>query len=471
MRSPAASRPGASSCPPGRRGRCRLRTRPRYAVVTSPVLGSARVSSCSRWESSRTSTFSARCRRIERSSVSRSSRPPGSAQRPRAGARARRQRSACSWPSRTCSTTAAVCWAWVVSCGRGFRFIVVNYRRSPMKRVVVVMCAVALLAAGSAGAGEATPAKTLKVGMVTDVGGLNDHGFNHLAYVGLLQAKAKLGAQIRVAESRSSADYIPNLAAFARQGYDLVIGVGYTEIGAMGAVAKRFPNTHFAIVDVANGDLAGKPKNVLGMLFREEQVGYLAGYLAGLETKRLPGRDVVSSVAGEKQPPVDRFIAGYQAGAKKANPKRQGAERLLAGLQRPGEVQGDRAEPDRRRVARGVRGRRRLRPRRARCRPHREGVGDRRRRRPVVPRPAHPHERDEEGRPRRVPRDHVRAAGPLPRRGRDLRAEGGRRRPRQDQRRGCRRQVGERRRASSGVAGAADPARDDRSARRKASSR
>ena len=190
-----------------------------------------------------------------------------------------------------------------------------------MKRVAFLVCAVALLAVGSAGAGEATPATTLKVGMVTDVGGLNDHGFNHLAYVGLIQAKAKLGIQYRVAESKSPADYIPNLAAFARQGYDLVIGVGYTEIAAMGAVAKRFPNTKFAIVDVANGDLAGKPKNVRGLLFREEQVGYLAGYLAGLETKRLPGQDVVSSVAGQKQPPVDRFIAGYQAGAKAANPK------------------------------------------------------------------------------------------------------------------------------------------------------
>src|SRR4051812_4935299 len=189
-----------------------------------------------------------------------------------------------------------------------------------MKRVVVLMCAVALLAAGSAGAGQAEQGKTLKIGMVTDVGGLNDHGFNHLAYLGLQLAKAQLGADIRVAESRSPADYIPNLATYARQGYDLVIGVGYTEIGAMGAVARRFPNTHFAIVDVANGDLAGKPKNVRGLLFREEQVGYLAGYLAGLETLRLPGRDVVSSVAGQKQPPVDRFIAGYQAGAKKANP-------------------------------------------------------------------------------------------------------------------------------------------------------
>jgi basic membrane protein A len=180
---------------------------------------------------------------------------------------------------------------------------------------------VALLAAGSAGAGSAAPVKTLKVGMVTDSSGLNDRGFNHLAYVGLQQAQKRLGITFRVAASRSPADYIPNLAAFARQGYDLVVGVGYTEIGAMGAVAKRFPKTRFAIVDVANGDLAGKPKNVLGLLFREEQVGYLAGYLAGLEAKRKPGPDVVSSVAGEKQPPVDRFIAGYQAGARKADPK------------------------------------------------------------------------------------------------------------------------------------------------------
>ena len=188
-----------------------------------------------------------------------------------------------------------------------------------MKRWIGVAMGAAVLALVGGGQ-AATGAKTLKIGMVTDVGGLNDRGFNHLAFVGLQQAKQRLGVQIRVAESKSPADYIPNLASFARQGFDLVLGVGYTEIGAMGAVAKRFPNTHFAIVDVANGDLAGKPKNVLGLLFHEEQVGYLAGYLAALEAKRLPGRDVVSSVAGEKQPPVDRFIAGYRAGAKRADP-------------------------------------------------------------------------------------------------------------------------------------------------------
>jgi basic membrane protein A len=195
--------------------------------------------------------------------------------------------------------------------------------------------AAAIVAAGCAGGNQSaattaatttgaatttTAAAPLRIGMVTDIGGLNDHGFNALAYQGLKQARQQLGAQIAVAESKSSADYIPNLAAFARSGFDLVIGVGYTEIGAMGAAAKRFPKTRFAIVDVSNKDLAGMPPNVLGLLFHEEQVGYLAGYLAGLEAKRLPGPDVVSSVGGEKQPPVDRFIAGYQAGAKKADP-------------------------------------------------------------------------------------------------------------------------------------------------------
>ncbi len=192
--------------------------------------------------------------------------------------------------------------------------------------VVVLTAAMLLAAAGCGGGGKksatttTTESAALKIGMVTDVGGLNDHGFNALAYRGLKQAQRELGVQIQVAESKSPADYVPNLASFARRDFDLVIGVGYTEIAAMGSVAKRFPDTHFAIVDVSNKDLAGAPPNVLGLLFHEEQVGYLAGYLAGLEAKRLPGPDVVSSVAGERQPPVDRFIAGYQAGAKQADP-------------------------------------------------------------------------------------------------------------------------------------------------------
>jgi basic membrane protein A and related proteins len=153
------------------------------------------------------------------------------------------------------------------------------------------------------------------------VGGLNDRGFNHLAYLGVQEAKKQLGVSYSVNLSASSAEYIPNLTAFARKGYDLVIGVGFTEAQAIDTAATQFPKTKFAIVDVDQTTEPGKPANLLGLLFREQEVGYLAGYLAGLEEKRhVGGKNVVGSVGGEKQPPVDRFIAGYQAGAKAADP-------------------------------------------------------------------------------------------------------------------------------------------------------
>jgi len=159
---------------------------------------------------------------------------------------------------------------------------------------------------------------TFKVGLSTDIGGLNDRSFNHLAYVGLQRAAKDLGVETRVVQASSPADYVPNLSALARQGYNLVIGVGFTEIDALKAVAKHFPKTHFAIVDVSNADEGGL-KNVEGLLFREQEAGYLAGYAAGLAAKHRAGK-AVSSVGGQKQPPVDRYIAGFQAGAKAADP-------------------------------------------------------------------------------------------------------------------------------------------------------
>ena len=164
----------------------------------------------------------------------------------------------------------------------------------------------------------AAPTSTFKVGLSTDTGGLNDRGFNHLAYVGLLRAQNELGIHQRVVQASSAAEYVPNLSSLARQGYNLVIGVGFTEIQALETVAKQFPKTHFAIVDVSNADEGSLP-NVEGLLFKEQEAGYLAGYAAGLAAKDRNGK-AVSSVGGEKQPPVDRYIAGFQAGAKAADP-------------------------------------------------------------------------------------------------------------------------------------------------------
>jgi basic membrane protein A len=184
--------------------------------------------------------------------------------------------------------------------------------------VVATGCGSNSSSSGTTNGTTTNQAAAFKVGLSTDTGGLNDRSFNHLAYLGLQRAAKNLGVQTRVVTANSSSDYIPNLSALARQGYNLVIGVGFTEIDAMKAVAKQFPKTHFAIVDVSNADEGGL-KNVQGLLFKEQEAGYLAGYAAGLAAKDKGGH-AVSSVGGQKQPPVDRYIAGYQAGAKAAFP-------------------------------------------------------------------------------------------------------------------------------------------------------
>jgi basic membrane protein A len=174
---------------------------------------------------------------------------------------------------------------------------------------------------GAAGTTSAPAEETIKVGLITDAGQLNDRGFNQLAYEGLKRAQEELGVQGRVLESRSASEYVPNMTTLVRQDFDLIIGVGFAQGDSIATAAQQFPDTKFVIIDVDQSTLKGKPANVVGMLFREEQVGYLAGYLAGLEAKRHAGADVVGSVGGFKEPPVDRFIAGYQAGAKAASPK------------------------------------------------------------------------------------------------------------------------------------------------------
>jgi basic membrane protein A len=170
---------------------------------------------------------------------------------------------------------------------------------------------------GEAGGDTATAAaeeEKIRVGLVTDIGGLNDRGFNSLANQGLERAADELGAETRVLESKSDADYIPNLSQLGDDGYDLVISVGFLMGEATEKAAKEYPDTNFAIVDFA---YEAPPANLQGLVFKEQEVGYLVGYLAGLKTET----NVVSTVGGQKIPPVDRFIAGFQAGAKASNPQ------------------------------------------------------------------------------------------------------------------------------------------------------
>ena len=165
-----------------------------------------------------------------------------------------------------------------------------------------------------------SPPQKLKVGLVTDIGGLNDRSFNQLANEGLERAKSELGVETRVLISAKNSDYVPNLSTLAQQKYDLVIGVGFLMAEAVETVAGKFPDTKFAVIDVSAAGMKSKPTNVEGLLFKEAEAGYLAGYVSALYAKD-EGKDTISSVGGEKIPPVDAYIAGYQAGAKEAFPE------------------------------------------------------------------------------------------------------------------------------------------------------
>jgi basic membrane protein A len=190
---------------------------------------------------------------------------------------------------------------------------------------VAVLVAALATGCGASSQRSAKPSKAagssgLKIGLVTDVGELNDHGFNYLAFTGLKRAERRLGVTGKVAESNSAADYIPNLSTLARKGFGLIISVGFAQGSAVATVARRFPKTRFAIIDVDQRSLPHRPRNVVGLVFHEEQAGYLAGYVSALVDRSRPGPHVIGSVGGVKQPPVDRFIAGYQAGARRAVP-------------------------------------------------------------------------------------------------------------------------------------------------------
>lgn len=153
-----------------------------------------------------------------------------------------------------------------------------------------------------------------KVGLVTDVGGLNDGSFNMLAGQGLKKAKKELGIKTGVIESKQLTDYEKNLSQLASSKYDLIISVGFMMGDATAKVARRFPEAKFAIIDFNYPEVI---PNVAGITFAEEQAGFLAGALAAMESKTAK----VGFVGGMDVPVIHRFKIGYEAGARAANPK------------------------------------------------------------------------------------------------------------------------------------------------------
>jgi basic membrane protein A len=195
----------------------------------------------------------------------------------------------------------------------------------------VVAALAAAIAVGTALGGRTTPkARTVsasQVAVVTDIGGLNDKGFNHLADVGYKRAQAKLGIKGRVYITNTSDERLANLESAAKAGYGLVIGVGFNFFQDFGQVDPSFPNTHFAGVDIDHGSICSSgstcsgQKNYHGIIFREQEAGYLVGYIAGLMIHLHPHKhkQIVSAVGANPVPAIVHYLAGFRAGAKKAN--------------------------------------------------------------------------------------------------------------------------------------------------------
>jgi basic membrane protein A and related proteins len=183
---------------------------------------------------------------------------------------------------------------------------------------IVVAAVASLAASGSSDAASAQ--KTYRIGLVSDVGRFNDRSFNQSALEGLKRAQRTLKVRGRPVESRQTSDYVPNLASLARQGYDLSISVGFLLADSTNTVAKRFPQSKFAIIDYSvAANPFNKNKNVQGLTFATNENSYMVGCLAALVANET-GTKNISAVGGIKLPTVDIFIAGYRAGARRCVP-------------------------------------------------------------------------------------------------------------------------------------------------------
>ncbi|HZW83948.1 MAG TPA: BMP family ABC transporter substrate-binding protein [Candidatus Deferrimicrobium sp.] len=192
-----------------------------------------------------------------------------------------------------------------------------------MQKKILVFLVVALMLVGLVGCGKTetpapTPAKPeaakLKVGMATDVGGVNDESFNASANRGLLKAQSDLGAEIKVLESKQEADYDTNLATLVRGGNELTWGIGFAMANAIQKAATDNPDKKFGIVDSAYDKI---PSNVTCVTFKEEEGSFLMGVIAAKMTKT----NKVGFLGGVEIDLIKKFEYGFRAGVAAVNPK------------------------------------------------------------------------------------------------------------------------------------------------------
>jgi len=190
-------------------------------------------------------------------------------------------------------------------------------RKYLLAGIALLLLIVPLAACGAAG-GEPNCSKdnVFCVGLVTDVGKVDDKSFNQSAWEAVQQAEKELGAHIKYIETQDSKDYEKNIGQFGDASYDVIVTVGFGLGEATVAAAPNYPDSLFIGVDQFQTPGAEVP-NVVGLNFPEDQSGFLAGVLAAMMTKT--GK--IGAVLGtDAVPPVWRFGEGYRAGAAYIDP-------------------------------------------------------------------------------------------------------------------------------------------------------
>ena len=186
-----------------------------------------------------------------------------------------------------------------------------------MKKIVslvLALCMVfALAACGSKASSQPEAASTIKIGMITDVGGINDKSFNQTSWEGLQALAAEDSSfQVTYLESKTDADYRTNINTFMDEGYDLILAGGFMLASAVREAAEENPDQLFAILDDTSIDLP----NVACLTFAQQEVSYLVGLVAGSVTES----KTVGYVQGMVSDTMNLFGVGYVAGVKAACP-------------------------------------------------------------------------------------------------------------------------------------------------------
>jgi len=162
--------------------------------------------------------------------------------------------------------------------------------------------------------------------LVTDIGGVHDRSFNHLAWLGLRHVHRTLAITPKLVQSATGQRYLPELIKAAQHYSTLTVAIGYAMGNAIFQAAQDFPQARFAIVDARPLNPAGQEvqlRNVRNLLFKEQESGYTVGVIAGLMERQHVGRathNTIGYLGGEDIPAVDRYLAGYIAGARSVDP-------------------------------------------------------------------------------------------------------------------------------------------------------